>query len=112
MKDNNYYPQRGNNRCRHNHWPCSYPHAYPFELVEVIRNQHLNPHKACTDWQKGKQVCPECRFLVNMENHHLRCSAAAPWNPLPKSRHHRKTSRPLRWALLPPLPPIPSLWQL
>jgi len=30
------------------------------------------------DWHRGKRVCPECRFLVNMENHHLRCSAAAP----------------------------------
>jgi len=30
------------------------------------------------DWYRGKRVCPECRFLVNMENHHLRCRAAAP----------------------------------
>jgi len=50
--------------------------------VEVIHNQHLNPRKACADWQKGKRICPECRFLVNMENHHLRCSAAASRNPL------------------------------
>jgi len=82
MKDDNYYLQRGNNCRRHNHWPCSCPHAHPFELVEVIRNQHLNPHKACADWHKGKWVCPECQFLVNMENHHLRCSATAPQNPL------------------------------
>jgi len=82
MKDDNYYPQQGNNRHRCNHRPCSCPHAHPFELVEVIRNQHLNPRKACADWQKGKRVCPECRFLVNMENHHLRCSATALRNPL------------------------------
>jgi len=82
MKDDNYYPQRGNDRRRCNHQPCSCPHAHPLELVEVICNQHLNPCKACADWQKGKRVCPECRFLVNMENHHLRCSAAAPWNPM------------------------------
>jgi len=82
MKDDNYYPQRGNDRRRHNQRPCSCPHAHPFELAEVIRNQHLNPHKACADWQKGKRVCPDCRFLVNMENHHLRCSASAPRNPL------------------------------
>jgi len=30
------------------------------------------------DWYRGKRVCPECRFLVNMENHHLHCSASAP----------------------------------
>jgi len=82
MKYDNYYPQRGNDRHRRNHRPCSCPHTHPFELAEVIRNQHLNPRKACADWQKGKRVCPECRFLVNMENHHLRCSAAAPRNPL------------------------------
>jgi len=34
------------------------------------------------DWYQGKQVCPECRFLVNMENHHLCCSAAAPCETL------------------------------
>jgi len=77
MKDDNYYPQRGNDRRRRTHRPCSCPHAHPFELAEVIRNRHLNPRKACADWQKGKRVCPDCRFLVNMENHHLRCSAAA-----------------------------------
>jgi len=82
MKDDNYYPQRGNDCRQRNHQPCSCPHAHPFELAEVIRNRHLNPRKACADWQKGKRVCPDCRFLVNMENHHLRCSASAPQNPL------------------------------
>jgi len=82
MKDDNYYLQRGNDCHQRNHWPCSCPHAHPFELAEVICNQHLNPRKACTDCQKGKRVCPECWFLVNMENHHLRCSAAAQQNPL------------------------------
>jgi len=82
MKDDNYYQQRGNDRRWRNHRPSSCPHTHPFELVEVIRNQHLNPCKVCADWQKGKRICPECRFLVNMENHHLHCSAAAPQNPL------------------------------
>jgi len=82
MKDDNYYPQRGNDRCQRNHRPCSCPHTHPFELAEIIRNQHRNPCKACADWQKGKRVCPEYRFLVNMENNHLRCSFAAPQNPL------------------------------
>jgi len=82
MKDDNYYPQRGNNRRWRNYWPCSCRHAHPFELAEVIRNRHLNPPKDCADRQKGKRVCPDCWFLVNMENHHLRCSASAPRNPL------------------------------
>jgi len=82
MKDDNYYPQPGNDRRRRNHWLCSCHHAHPFELAEVIRNRHLNPRKACTDWQKGKRVCPDCRFLVNMENHHLCYSASALRNPL------------------------------
>jgi len=81
MKDDNYYPQRGNNHRRCNHWPCSCPHTHLFELAEVIRNQHLNPRKACADWQKGKRVCPKCWFHVNMENHHLCCSATALRNP-------------------------------
>jgi len=51
MKDDNYYPQRGNDRRRRNHRPCSCPHAHPFELAEVIRNRQLNPRKACADWQ-------------------------------------------------------------
>ena len=82
MKNDNYDPQRGNNRGRRNHRPYSCHHTHPFELGEVIRNRHLNPRKACADWQKGKWVCPDCRFLVNMENHHLRCSTSAPRNPL------------------------------
>jgi len=82
MKDDNYCLQRGNDRRRRNHRPCSCSLAHSIELAEVIRNQHLNPCKACVDWQKGKRICPECQFHVNMENHHLRCSAAAPRNPL------------------------------
>jgi len=82
MKDDNYYPQRGNDCCRRNHRACSCPHAHPFELAEVIRNRHINPCKACADWQKGKRVCPDCRFLVNMEDHHQRCHTTAQRIPL------------------------------
>jgi len=82
MKDDNYYPQRGNDHRRRNHWLCSCPHAHPFELAEVIRNRHLNPHKACEDWKKGKRVCSDCRFLVNMEDHHQRCQTMAQQTPV------------------------------
>jgi len=56
---------------------CDYPLPHPNKLLEVTRERRLNPVKACADWHRGKRVCPECPFLVNMENHHLCCSAAA-----------------------------------
>jgi len=55
---------------------------HPEELLEITRERHLDPIKACADWYRGKRVCPDCRFLVNMENHHLRCSAANLREPL------------------------------
>jgi len=79
-KDNNYYPRQS--RRHHRTTKCDCPLPHPNELLEVTRERHLNPVKACADWHRGKRVCPECRFLVNMEKHQLRCSAAAPWNPL------------------------------
>jgi len=82
IKNNNYYPRRGNDRRRRNHQQCDCPHAHPYELAEVIRVRHLNPRKACADWHKGKRVCPDCRFLVNMEDHHLRCQTTAQRTPL------------------------------
>jgi len=84
MKDYNYYPQRSSGRHRHrrNRQMCDCPMPHPYELVKVTRERHLDPIKACADWHRGKRVCPECRFLANMENHHLRCSAAAPRAPL------------------------------
>jgi len=74
-KDNNYYPRRSRRRRVTN---CDCPLPHPNELLEVTRERRLNPIKAYADWHRGKRVCPECRFLVSMENHHLRCSAAAP----------------------------------
>jgi len=49
---------------------------HPEELLEITRERHQDPPKACADWHQGKRVCSDCRFPVNMENHHLRCSAA------------------------------------
>jgi len=79
MKDNNYYP-RQSWRCQVQICDCPLPHLD--ELLRVICKRHLNPVKACADWHQGKQVCPECQFLVNMDNHHLRYSAAPPCEPL------------------------------
>jgi len=78
-KDNNYYPCQSSRRRATN---CDCPLPHPNKLLEVTHERRLNPVKACADWHRGKRVCPECRFLVNMENHHLRCSATTPRNPL------------------------------
>ena len=82
MKDNNYYPRRGNDRRRRNHQQCDCPNAHPYKLAEVIRIRHLSPRKACADWQKGKRVCPDCRFLVNLDNHSQRCQTTAQRAPM------------------------------
>ena len=81
MKDNSYYPRRSHHR-RHQMQTCDCPMLHPDQLLEVTRDRHLDPVKACADWHQGKRVCPECRFLVNKENHHLRYSTAAPCEPL------------------------------
>jgi len=80
MKDNNYYPHQSRRPHRTQIYVCSLPH--PNELLAVTREQRLNPVKACADWHRGKRICPDCRFLVNLKNHHLCCSAAAPRAPL------------------------------
>ena len=72
MKDNNYYP-RGS--CRRYPQICDCPLSYPEELLQITREQYLNPRKACAAWHKGKRICPNCWFLVQMEKHHLCCSA-------------------------------------
>jgi len=82
MKDNNYYPRRGNDRRCRSHQQCDCPNAHLYELAEAIRVRHLNPCKACADWQKGKRVCPDCRFLVNLNDHHLHCQSTAQRAPL------------------------------
>jgi hypothetical protein len=81
MKDNNYYP-RENRRSRRPQI-CDCPLSHPEELLQITRERRLNPRKACADWHKGKRACPDCRFLVRMENHHLRCSAAPLVDPTP-----------------------------
>ena len=82
MKDNNYYPRCGKNCRRRSPQQCDCPNAHPYELAEAIHVRHLNPRKACADWQKGKQVCPDCRFLVNLNDHRLSCQSTAQRAPL------------------------------
>jgi len=79
-KDNNYYPCQSRRRRQATNCDCPLQHLN--ELLEVTHERHLNPVKAYADWHWGKRVCPECRFLVNMENNHLHCSAAAPRDSL------------------------------
>ena len=81
MKNNNYYPRQSRRHHRRRRPSCDCPLPHPEELLAVTRERRLNPVKACADWHRGKRVCPDCRFLVNTENHHLRCSATAPREP-------------------------------
>ena len=73
IKDNNYYPH--GSRCRRPQI-CDCPLSHPEELLQITHEQCLNPRKVCAAWYKRKRICPDCRFLVQMENHHLRCSVA------------------------------------
>jgi len=34
------------------------------------------------EWQKGKQIYPDCRFLVNLDSHHNRCQTTVQRVPL------------------------------
>jgi hypothetical protein len=45
-------------------------------LDAVIRVKPLNVRKACKAWGKGKRVCYDCGFLVNLEGHQERYSIA------------------------------------
>jgi hypothetical protein len=80
-KDNhNYHPHcaEGSRRRgprRQQACECNAPH--PYELANAIRIKHLNPRKACADWNKGKRVCKACGYLVRLEGHEERCGANA-----------------------------------
>jgi hypothetical protein len=78
--NNNYHPRRaeGSRRRgprRQQACECNAPH--PHELASAIRTKHLNPRKACADWNKGKRVCKACGYLVRLEGHEERCGANA-----------------------------------
>ena len=68
--------------CRRHYLACDCPLEHPDELLRVTYERHLNARKVCTDWQNGKRVCPDCRFLVNMNDHHLRCQTPTLRAPL------------------------------
>ena len=70
----NYFPtagRKGTNECN-----CGRTHDP--ELEAVIRKKHLDVRKACRAWQRGKRVCYDCGFLVNMDGHEARCGATGP----------------------------------
>jgi hypothetical protein len=66
-----YSPPRENGY-PHDHCYCGKEH-HP-DLDEIIRTQRLNARKACRRWQRGRRVCHNCRFLVNLEGHVTRCN--------------------------------------
>jgi hypothetical protein len=46
------------------------------ELDIVIEAKYLGIQKACRACSRGKSVCQDCRFLVNMDGHGEQYSAA------------------------------------
>jgi hypothetical protein len=81
VKDNHNYHPRHTERSRRQGprrqqaCECGAPH--PAALANVIRAKHLNPRKACADWNRGKRVCRVCGYLVRLEGHEERCGANA-----------------------------------
>jgi hypothetical protein len=77
-QNNNYFPgmvtaSQNQQHCNQ-HCDCGMMHDP--ELDAVIRAKHLNVRKACRAWGKGKRVCYDCGFLVNLDGHEERCSVA------------------------------------
>jgi hypothetical protein len=46
------------------------------KLDAIIEAKNLNIWKVCRDWGRGKCVCRDCRFLVNMDSHGEQYSVA------------------------------------
>jgi hypothetical protein len=44
----------------------------------VIQAKHLNIGKTCQAWQRGKCVCYDCGFLVNMKGHEATYDTSRP----------------------------------
>jgi hypothetical protein len=44
----------------------------------VIQVKYHNIGKACQAWQRGKRICYDCRFLVNLEGYEARCVTSRP----------------------------------
>jgi hypothetical protein len=77
-QNNNYFPGAGtaSQNQQHRNQQCDCGMKHDLELDAIIRAKHLNVRKACRAWGKGKRVCYDCGFLVNLDGHEGRCSTA------------------------------------
>jgi hypothetical protein len=82
-QNSNYWPKAASRRGRRNS-PCGCGQPHHPDLDRAIRTKHLNPNVACRAWSRGKRVCHECGYVVNLDGHQERCSErpSAPSPPL------------------------------
>jgi hypothetical protein len=93
-QNNNYFPTAGSGGSTHQQQnePYSCRHEHHPELDAVIQAKHLNIGKAYQAWQRGKQVCYDCGFLVNLEGHEARCDASRPTHSSPSDKQKTDAS--------------------
>jgi hypothetical protein len=82
-QNSNYWPKAASRRGRRNS-PCGCGQPHHPDLDRAIRTKHLNPKVACRAWSRGKRVCHDCGYVVNLDGHQERCSerTSAPSPPL------------------------------
>jgi hypothetical protein len=77
-QNNNYFPGIGiasqNQQYCNQHCDCGIKHNP--ELDTIIRVKYFNVWKACRAWGKGKCVCYDCGFLVNLDGYKEQYSIA------------------------------------
>jgi hypothetical protein len=67
-ENSNYWPKVSSRRRRRSD-PCNCGQPHHLDLDAAIRIKHLNPKAACKAWQKGKRVCTDCGYIVNLDRH-------------------------------------------
>jgi hypothetical protein len=75
-QDNYYFPGAGsaNQVKQHLNPSCNSRMKHDPEFDAVIKAKYLNIRKACRAWGRGKRVCYNCRFVVNIDRHGELCS--------------------------------------
>jgi hypothetical protein len=78
QQNNNYFPGIGsaNRGQQYLNQPCNCGMKHNLELDTVIKAKYLNIQKAYRAWGRGKHICYDCGFRVNMDGHKESYSAA------------------------------------